>query len=63
MTRELQLQSWLFSCKSALNGTTAMNATTIREGLSHCLCAENEAVNREAARLLREHFTARIIAQ
>lgn len=62
MTRELQLTRWLFEAKSAINGRTNIRPETIRNGLCHCLGANNEAVAKEAARLMSERVVHVVIA-
>lgn len=53
MTREDQLQQWLFE---AMHGyrTGTLSPDTVRNALSHCLCSDNAAVAKRAAELLSQ---------
>ena len=52
--RQRQLERHLFEAKQSINGRTSLAAFVVRDGLSHALGSENDAVKREAARMLRD---------
>lgn len=51
MTREQQLQRWLFEAKQSENGLRPLSYSTVVNGLSHALGCANRAVSMEAARM------------
>lgn len=56
MTREHQLERFLFSVKTANNGQASLTRQTILDGLSHALTSTNMAVAYEAAALLSDQL-------
>ncbi len=54
MTREHQLERWLFSVKSANNNRVILSEQAALDGLSHALGSPNAAVAQAAAAMLAD---------
>ena len=59
MTREQQLQRYVFESKRSLNGQVPLRPETVLDGLAHALTSRNAALVGEATKMLNEQVTIR----